>query len=140
MGDVYVRNAVVRENYWKKENFFETKVDGFVAASQEYVTPKGTMLVVFKDRQAGFLLDSDTGLPISNAELTNELASLFKEGSINETFDDIYPDFYVQIGVKDCLIDDTWLDEFGFSEEQKKDVEERMTDLENYYIDTVEDM
>ena len=136
----YVRNAIVKENYWKVENFFETKADGYVAASQEYETPRGTMLVVFKDRQAGFLLDSDTGLPITNEELTSELASLVKEGSINESFDDIYPDAWVLIGVKGIITDDEWLNEFGFSADQIQDVEERMTDLENYFEDTEEEM
>lgn len=140
MGDVYVRNAVVKENYWKRENFFETKSDGFVAASQEYETPRGSILVVFKDRQAGFLIDSDTGLPISNEVLTKELAEMFKDGSINESLDDLYPDAYAQVGVKGIITDDSWLDEFGFTDEQKQDVEERMSDLENYYVDTVEDM
>lgn len=136
----YVRNAIVKENYWKVENFFETKADGYVAASQEYETPRGTMLVVFKDRQAGFLLDSDTGLPITNEELTSELASLVKEGSINESFDDIYPDAWVLIGVKGVITDEEWLDEFGFSADQIQDVEERMADLENYFEDTEEEM
>ncbi|MBR3598785.1 MAG: hypothetical protein IKL53_02800 [Lachnospiraceae bacterium] len=136
----YVRNAIVKENYWKVENFFETKADGYVAASQEYETPRGTMLVVFKDRQAGFLLDSDTGLPITNEELTSELASLVKEGSINESFDDIYPDAWVLIGVKGIITDDEWLNEFGFTADQIQDVEERMTDLENYFEDTEEEM
>lgn len=136
----FVRNAIVKENYWKVENFFETKADGYVAASQEYVTPRGTMLVVFKDRQAGFLLDSDTGLPITNDELKSELASLVKEGSINESFDDIYPDAWVLIGVKGIITDDSWFEEFGFSQEQIRDVENRMLDLENYYEDTEEEM
>lgn len=140
MGQRYVRNAVVKENYWKVENFFETKADGYVAASQEYETTKGSMLVVFKDRQAGFLIDSDTGLPISNDELTKELASLVKEGSIGESLDDIYPDAWVLIGVKDTITDDEWLNEFGFSAEQIRDVEERMADLENYYEDSEEEM
>lgn len=140
MADVYVRNAIVRENYWKRENFFETKADGFVAASQEYETPRGSILVVFKDRQAGFLIDSDTGLPITNEELTKELAALNKEGNINEPLDEMYEDSYALIGVKGVITDDSWLDEFGFTDEQKQDVEDRMNDLENYYEDTVEDM
>lgn len=140
MADVYVRNAIVRENYWKRENFFETKADGFVAASQEYETPRGSILVVFKDRQAGFLIDSDTGLPITNEELTKELAALNKEGNINEPLDEMYEDSYALIGVKGVITDDSWLDEFGFTDEQKQDVEDRMNDLENYYEDTEEDM
>lgn len=140
MADVYVRNAVVKPNFWKVENFFETKKDGYVAASQEYDTAKGKMLVVFKDRQAGFLLDPDTGAPISNKEFLDELASLQKEGSLGDPLEDIYPDSYVQIGVKDTITDETWLDQFGFSEDQKSDIEARMADLENYYVDTVEDM
>lgn len=139
MADVYVRNAVVKENFWKVENFFETKKEGYVAASQEYETPKGTMLVVFKDRQAGFLLDPDTGKPISNKEFLNELASLQKDGELDSSLEDIYPDSYVQIGVKDTITDEEWLDNFGFSDEQKRDIEARMADLENYYVDTVED-
>lgn len=140
MADVYVRNAVVRPNYWKVENFFETKKEGYVAASQEYDTPRGKMLVVFKDRQAGFLLDPDTGAPISNKEFLDELVSLQKDGVLNDTLEEIYPDSYVQVGVKGVLTDDEWLDQFGFSEEQKRDIEERMVDLEHYYIDTQEDM
>ncbi len=140
MGDVYVRNAVVKENYWKRENFFETKKDGFVAASQEYDTPEGSMLVVFKDRQAGFLIDPDTGKPISNKELTSILGDLFKSGEINEDLGDLYEDSWQLIGKMGIITDDSWFDSFGFSAEQQQDVVDRMNDLENYYEDTVEDM
>lgn len=140
MGDVYVRNAVVRENYWKRENFFETKKEGFVAASQEYVTPEGTMLVVFKDRQAGFLIDPETGKPITNKELTQTLADLNKSGEIEEDLGDLYEDSWQMIGKQGVITDDSWFESFQFSDEQVQDVIDRMNDLENYYEDTVTDM
>lgn len=138
--ELYVRNAVVRPNFWKRENFFETKKDGFVAASQEYETPEGIVLVVFKDRQAGLLIDSETGKTISNEELKNELAQMNKDGIINDTLDDVFGDAYLQIGAGDTITDRDSLEYYGISNEQMEDIEDRMADLENYYEDTVEDM
>ena len=134
---MYVKNAVVNMD-WEVEGFFETHDDGFVAASQIYETPTGTHAVLFKDRVACFLIDSETGQPATRDELTKALKSLLQQGMLNDPLEDVFPEEYAEIGMQGCLTNEDILDTYGFSDEQKQDVINRMDDLDNYYEETVE--
>ena len=133
-----VKNAVVKLP-WEAEQFFETKESGFAAAVQIYTTPEGTFPVIFKDRVACFLIDTDTSAPATFQEIRNALAQMFKANTIDDTLEETFPDVYCEIGVQGCLTNEEVLDSYGFSEEQKQDVADRMNDLEGYWEEIVED-
>lgn len=137
---MYVKNAVVTDNFWLVEDFFETHADGFVAATQIYSTPSGDVTILFKDREACVIIDEDTGLPASRDELKSVLADMHKQGILETRMEDMFPEQYIQVGSMGVFTDEDTLDNYGFTEEQKQDVIARMDDLEHYYITTEEDM
>ena len=134
MADIFVRNGVVRDNYWKQDGFFETHEDGFVAAAEEYETPQGIMTVLFKDEGACFLIDDETGMPATRQDLLSTLRDLYKAGELDIPMEEAAPDSYCEIAVSNIIVDREMLESFGFSDEQIEDVQDRLTDLSHYFV------
>lgn len=137
---MYVKNAVVKDNFWLVEDFFETHDDGFVAATQVYSTPNGDITIVFKDRKAGVLLDDETQMPASRDDVKAALVDMTKQGIINDPLDETMGDSWVEVGMMGVFTSEELLDDYGFTDEQKEDVIARMDDLENYWETNTEDM
>lgn len=120
----FVRNGVVNMD-WREDCFFESKEDGFVAAVQEYNTPRGVTPLLFMDKHI-MIVANEQGEPCSVDELYERVA---KNYDSEEEFTDEYEDDIVFMDDEDALIEE------GFTQEQIDDVNNRFSDLSSYFAD-----
>ena len=137
---MFVKNEVVRDNFWDVDDFFETRDKGFVAAVHTYQTKSGPVLVIFKDRKSYLMVED--GEVIGKERFKEILKELYDDGSLDEELDYLYGDDSISlVGKQGVIIDeDGNLDTLGFSEADRADIEDRMNDLDNYWVDEVQDM
>lgn len=134
---MFVKNEVVRDNFWDVEDFFETKEDGYVAATHTYQTSSGPVLVIFKDRKAYLIVED--GETIGKERFKELLKAMFDNGTLGDDLDEVV-DGVATVGIKGTIYDEEgYLGALGFSQADVSDIEDRMTDLENYWEETVTD-
>lgn len=145
MGEVgYVKNAIVKDNYWKIDNFFETKANGYVAAAMEYNVNNSDVpvLVIFKNRNIYLIMDENGEDTCTLKDFKELLAGMNKSGSIEDELETILDEeSLITLGVANYLDDDgrQTLINFGLTDDQIADVEARAMDLSGYYKETVTD-
>lgn len=123
----YVKNAVVNMP-WEVENFYESKVNGFVAAVHNYVVDGSTIGVVFQDGCAYVMPDGNGAYKIGK-ELERDIVVSAKEGySLMDYFGE--EDCYL-IAMAGGLVD--FGDCLGLSEEDVDDIVKRIQDISGYY-------
>lgn len=120
----FVKNEVVKMD-WREDCFFESKEDGFVAAVQEYNTPRGVTPLLFMDKHI-MIVANEKGEPCSVDQLYERVA---KNYDSPEDFVDEYEDDVVFMDDEDSLAEE------GFTQEQIDDVNNRFSDLSSYFAD-----
>lgn len=133
-----IKNAIV-EMDWDAEGFYETRNDGFVAAVNIYTTSKGEYAVMFKDGVAFMIFDDDTQAPATRAELRSALKQVVDDAGAEANMEEYFPDCFIEL-CTGADVDPDLAEMYGFSEEDCKDISDRLTDLSGYIDITVEDM
>ena len=84
----------------------------------------------------------EDGEVIGKERFKEILKELYDDGSLDEELDYLYGDDSISlVGKQGVIIDeDGNLDTLGFSEADRADIEDRMNDLDNYWVDEVQDM
>lgn len=123
----YVKNAVVNMP-WEVENFYESKVNGFVAAVHNYEIDGVTVGVAFQDGCAYVMPDDNGGYKVGKA-LERDIVVSGKEGySLMDYFGE---DGCYLIAVAGGLVDSGEC--LGLSEDDVTDIINRINDLSGYY-------
>jgi len=135
---ILIENAIVSME-WDKEGFYETKKAGFVAAVHIYNTEKGVCPIIFKDNIAFMLYDEETEAPASREMVQKEMMALIKSGDINYSMEENFADDYIEVS-SGIEVDPDVAEIYQLSEEDCKDILNRIKDLSGYYVTTYEDM
>lgn len=134
---MFVKNAIVKMN-WDVEGFIETKAGGFVAAIHEYDTAKGKVAVVFMNKLAFLVYDSDEERPATMDEIKVALKQCYDNDL----------DFVSEMEEQDAAVILNDLSEknevaqgiYGFSDEDMDDMENRIWDVSAYEEEVTIDM
>lgn len=134
---MFVKNAVVTMD-WDAEGFFETKKDGFVAAVHIYETEKCECPVIFKGNIACMIWDNETEAPATRDELKKAFAEIVKDDP-EAPIEEYFPDDYIELSNGAEVFEDV-ADFYQFTEEQRKDILARVSDILRYYVTEEESM
>ena len=130
-----IKNEIVSME-WNADLFFESKSAGFVAAINVYETPNGQVPVVFQENKIFTLLDEDTNAVASVSDIARVIKDCFNAQALIE---DEFEDVYVEFGYG--AVDDVGIAEnFGLSDEDIADMDNRIKDLSGYWGVIEEDM
>lgn len=137
----YIKNAIVKENYWDADGFYEHKADNtFVAAVNIYDTTNGEKLaVIFQVGKAYLLNDTDYNRPVTRDEFTEVLHDLVTEYGSDFDIEEVLPDNYIELSTGND-VDEDLAEEYGLDDEICADIEERIADLSGYVDVEYEDM
>lgn len=127
-----IKNSVVSMD-WYADRFYETRADGFFGAEQDYATPNGNVAVGFTQNQAFILSDGEGGIG-EHEDILKCLKDCLEYEE--QPWEGEYEAMCVVLdsGGFDMLRDD-----FGFTEDQIKDIQDRLADLSGYYyVETVD--
>ncbi len=136
----FIENNVVTPGIWNAEWFYELSDGGFIAAVHVYDTPSGECAVLFNGQSACFLYDNETNFPATADEIKNAIVDLYNNGDIDGNsdkpvdFEQLFGDDYQEIGQAGLITNEEMLDMYGFTMEQKKDIEMRMDDIGQYFF------
>lgn len=129
-----IKNDVVSME-WLADNFFESRNAGFIAAVNVYETEKGSVSVIFKDKKAFFLIDSETATPASAKDISDAIIDCFKD---EVELEDEFEDCYVELG--NCIVtEEDIAHNYGLTDEDIADINNRLDDLSGYWEVVEED-
>lgn len=123
-----IKNDVVKM-VWNADCFYESRKRGFIAAVNVYDTVNGAVPVVFQDKVAFILIDTDTGKPACIEDIGNVIKDCFKE---DLDISDALEDSYIELGVGFVTEEDI-AEMYGLSEEDISDINDRIDDLMPYW-------
>lgn len=129
-----IRNDVVSMDWWS-DCFFESREKGFVAACQTYETEVGTFAVGFMNNNAFVILkeDGDLGERKDIQDCAKD-CNKYEE----EPWDGEWEDKVMIVSTEDGK--EFLQSNYGFTDEDIEDIENRLNDLSGYWYSYMEDM
>lgn len=127
---MYVKNAVVSDNMWEVEGFIETKKGGFIAAIHEYDKGDSVVPVVFMNRKAFVVFDNEEERLSTMEEIKVALKQCYDSG---QEFESVLEDQEAFVLCTDLdIVNDYVKEEYGITDEDIEDMENRIMDLDGY--------
>ncbi len=131
---MYVKNDIVRDNYWEAEGFVEDKRVGFICAIHDY----HGVPVVFQEGIAFTMIDAEGPLDIES--IKSVIKKSFKINKADGSRVHVYSvdefEEYVELASEEGkTLSEANLRLAGLTDEDVADMKERFEDLSGYYYE-----